>query len=159
MAGVGLFAGALAVVAIDGAALSGQMMAMIVPGAMLGFALDATWLTLAMDRLSKLGHGRQDEGGGKDGERQSLTRRVRGRRLITPTGGQRSNATLAPTARHATARRWRAEPPHDWQPPIRQPMAGPSSTPALLFSLLATTPRRLRTRVNGAGIARRGGKT
>jgi hypothetical protein len=49
LAGVALFSLALAVVAIDGAAVSGQMMAMIVLGAMLGFVLDATWLTLAME--------------------------------------------------------------------------------------------------------------
>ena len=65
LAGVALFFLALAVVAIDGAAVSGQMMAMIVLGAMLGFVLDATWLTVAMDRLSKLGNGRQDEEGGE----------------------------------------------------------------------------------------------
>ena len=65
MAGVALFTLALAVVAIDGAALSGQMMAMLVLGTMLGFVLDATWLSVAMDRLSKLGHRRQ---GGEGGE-------------------------------------------------------------------------------------------
>ena len=64
-AGVALFCLALVVVAIDGAALSGQMMAKIVLGAMLGFVLDAIWLTLATDRLSKLGRGRQDEEGGE----------------------------------------------------------------------------------------------
>jgi hypothetical protein len=65
LAGVALFALALAVVAIDGAALSGQIMAMLVLAAMLGFVLDATWLTLAIDRLSKLGHGRKDDEGGE----------------------------------------------------------------------------------------------
>lgn len=62
MAGVALFAAALAVVAMSGAALSGQVMALLVLGAMLGFVLDATWLTLAVDRLSKLG-GDGEEGG------------------------------------------------------------------------------------------------
>jgi hypothetical protein len=64
LAGVTLFAAALAVVAIEGAALSGQMMAILVLGAMLGFVLDATWLSLAVDRLSKLGH----EPPGEEGE-------------------------------------------------------------------------------------------
>lgn len=64
VAGVALFAAALAVVAISGPALSGQIMAMLVLGAMLGFVLDATWLTLAVDRLSKLGGDGEDEDGG-----------------------------------------------------------------------------------------------
>lgn len=62
-AGVALFAVALVVVAIDGAALGGQMMALLVLATMLGFVLVAAWLSLAMDRLSKFGHGRQDEEG------------------------------------------------------------------------------------------------
>jgi len=65
LAGVALFALALALVAVDGPVLSGQIMAMLVLGATLGFVLDATWLTLAVDRLSKLGHGSQDEKGGE----------------------------------------------------------------------------------------------
>jgi hypothetical protein len=65
LAGIALFALALVVVAIDGAARNGQIMAMLVLGAMLGVVLDATWLTLAVDRLSKLGRGRQDEDGGE----------------------------------------------------------------------------------------------
>jgi hypothetical protein len=63
LAGLALFAVALAVVAIDGAALGGQVMAILVLGTMLGFVLDATWLTLAVDRLSKLGRGHDDEEG------------------------------------------------------------------------------------------------
>jgi hypothetical protein len=63
-AGVALFALVLAVVAIDGAGLSGQTMAILVLGAMLGFVLDATWLTLAVDRLSKLDRGGEDGEGG-----------------------------------------------------------------------------------------------
>lgn len=62
LAGVALFALALAVVAIDGAQMSGQTMSIVVLGAALGFVLDATWLALAVDRLSKLG--RDDEEGG-----------------------------------------------------------------------------------------------
>jgi hypothetical protein len=69
LAGVALFALALGLVARDGAALSGQLMATIVLGAMLGFVLDAAWLTLAVDRLSKLGRdgdgGDDDDGGGR----------------------------------------------------------------------------------------------
>ncbi len=64
LAGIAVFALALAVVAIDGAGLSGQAMAMLVLGAMLGFVLDATWLCVAVDRLSKLGYGSQGEEGG-----------------------------------------------------------------------------------------------
>jgi len=65
LAGVALFALALGLVAMGGADLSGQVMATIVLGAMLGFVLDAAWLTLAVDRLSKLGRdgGDDDEGG------------------------------------------------------------------------------------------------
>jgi hypothetical protein len=64
VAGVAVFTLALAVVAIDGAALSGQAMATIVLAAMLAFVLDAAWLSLALDRLSKLGRrGDDDEGG------------------------------------------------------------------------------------------------
>jgi hypothetical protein len=61
LAGVALFAVALAVVAIDGATLSGQGMATVVLGAMLGLVLDVTWLTFAVDRLSKLGGESDDE--------------------------------------------------------------------------------------------------
>jgi hypothetical protein len=61
--GVALFALALAVVAIDGPALSGQVMSMVVLGAALGFVLDATWITLAVDRLLKLGRGGDDQNG------------------------------------------------------------------------------------------------
>ena len=64
LVGAALFALALAVVAIDGPALSGQTMAMVVLGAGLGFVLDATWITLAVDRLLKLGRGGDDEDGG-----------------------------------------------------------------------------------------------
>lgn len=64
LAGVALFAVALAVVAIDGPALSGQMMSLVVLGAALGFVLDATWLTVAVDRLLKLGGGGDDGDGG-----------------------------------------------------------------------------------------------
>ena len=69
LAGVAVFALALAVVAIDGAGLSGQSMAMLVLGAMLGFVLDATWLSIAADRLSKLGRGSEGEEG-EDGPRR-----------------------------------------------------------------------------------------
>lgn len=65
VAGVALFAAALAVVAIDGAALQGQTMAFVVLGAGLGLALDATWLALAVDRLGKLGRGGEDDDGGQ----------------------------------------------------------------------------------------------
>jgi hypothetical protein len=68
LAGIALFALTLVVVAIDGPALSGQMMAILVLGTMLGFVLDAAWLSLAIDRLSKFGHGRQDEEGGEGWE-------------------------------------------------------------------------------------------
>jgi hypothetical protein len=64
LAGVALFALTLAVVAVYGPALSGQMMAMLMLGGALGLVLDATWLTLAVDRLSKLGRGREDDEGG-----------------------------------------------------------------------------------------------
>ena len=65
LAGVALFALALALVAIDGAALSAQMMAMLVLGAALGFVLDATWLCLAVGWLAKLDHGSEGEEGGE----------------------------------------------------------------------------------------------
>jgi uncharacterized membrane protein YgcG len=69
LAGIALFAVALAVVAIDGSSLSGQVMAMLVLAALLGLVLDATWLCLAVDRLSKRGHGGdgEDGGGGEGG--------------------------------------------------------------------------------------------
>jgi hypothetical protein len=67
LAGVALFAVALALVAIDGAALSASVMATLVLMAMLGVVLDATWLTLAVDRLTKLGDGSEGEEG-EDGE-------------------------------------------------------------------------------------------
>jgi hypothetical protein len=63
LVGVALFALVLAVVAIDGAAMNGQMMAMLILGAMLGFVLDATWLTFAVDRISKLGRDSDDDEG------------------------------------------------------------------------------------------------
>jgi hypothetical protein len=68
VAGVALFALALAVVAIDGVGLSGQTMAILVLGTMLGFVLDATWLTLAVDRLAKLGRGGENGEGGEGWE-------------------------------------------------------------------------------------------
>jgi hypothetical protein len=67
LAGVALFVLALALVAADGAALSGQMMALLVLGAMLGLVLDAAWLTLAVDRLLKLGRGGEGEDGADGG--------------------------------------------------------------------------------------------
>jgi hypothetical protein len=63
LAGVTLFGLALAVVAIDGAALGPQMMAMLMLGAALGFVLDATWLTVAVGWLGKLDHGGDGEEG------------------------------------------------------------------------------------------------
>jgi len=63
VAGIALFALALAVVAVDGPALSGQMLSVIVLGAALGLVLDATWLAVAVDRLARLGRGEDDEGG------------------------------------------------------------------------------------------------
>lgn len=64
LTGVALFVLALAVVAIDGAALDGQTMSIVVLGAALGLVLDATWLALAVDRLLKLSRGGDDEEGG-----------------------------------------------------------------------------------------------
>jgi hypothetical protein len=54
-AGVALFVLALMVVASDGEALSGQSMAVLILGVMLGFVLDSVWLCLTVSRLSKLG--------------------------------------------------------------------------------------------------------
>lgn len=64
LAGLALLAGALAVVAIDGSALNGPMMATVVLGALAGWALDATWLAFAIDRLVTLGQ----DGEGREGE-------------------------------------------------------------------------------------------
>ena len=70
LAGIALFGLALAVVAIDGAALGPQMMATLILGVALGFVLDATWLTVAVGWLGKLDHGSEGEegrgGGGWD---------------------------------------------------------------------------------------------
>jgi len=85
LAGVALFALALAVVAIAGGAVSGQTMAILVLGAMLGFVLDATWLTQAVDRLSKLGRDSEDEDGDGGWENQGLTRCAPGPRPRTPS--------------------------------------------------------------------------
>jgi hypothetical protein len=78
LAGVALFASALVLVASDGAALSGSMMAMLVLGAAQGWVLDATWLCLALDRLAKLGHGSEGEEGegGEGGVGPGLTHRM-----------------------------------------------------------------------------------
>lgn len=65
--GVGLFALSLALVAISGAALGGSMMAMVVLATALGLVLDATWLTLAVDRLGKLDRSEGEEGEGWHG--------------------------------------------------------------------------------------------
>jgi hypothetical protein len=62
LAGLALFAGALALVAMVGPGLSPQTMAMLVLGASLGLVLDATWLTLAVGQLAKLDPGSDDEG-------------------------------------------------------------------------------------------------
>ena len=64
IAGAALFAGTLAVVAIDGEAMSGTTMALLMLGAMLGFALDSLWLSLALGRLIQ----HDDRGEGEDGE-------------------------------------------------------------------------------------------
>ncbi len=63
LAGVALFVLALALVAIDGSALSGSVMAMLVLGAALGWALDAAWICLALDRLAKIDRGSDGEDG------------------------------------------------------------------------------------------------
>jgi hypothetical protein len=63
VAGVMLFVLALALVAAEGAALDGQTMAVLVLGASLGFVLDATWLCLLVDRLSRPGDGSAKDDG------------------------------------------------------------------------------------------------
>ena len=68
LAGVALFASALALVATDGPSLSGSTMAPLVLGAVLGWVFDATWLCLVLDRLAKLSHGSEgEEGDGGEG--------------------------------------------------------------------------------------------
>lgn len=68
VAGIVLLSGALVLVATDGAALSGSMMATLVLGAVGAWVLDGTWLIFAVDRLQTLGHGRDgEEGEGDDG--------------------------------------------------------------------------------------------
>ena len=67
VAGVALFAGALALVAMGGDGMSGPMMALLVLGTMLGFVLDATWLTLALGRLTGDGPGDGEDGDGGNG--------------------------------------------------------------------------------------------
>ncbi|MGH2875042.1 MAG: hypothetical protein ACRDNJ_04235 [Solirubrobacteraceae bacterium] len=64
--GVALLGGALAVVAIEGEALNGPMMAVVVLGALGGWALDATWLTFAIVQLTTLGDGQDGEEGGDE---------------------------------------------------------------------------------------------
>lgn len=68
--GVALLGGALAVVAIDGEALNGPMMAVVVLGALGGWALDATWLTFAIVALTTGGDGNDGDDGGGDGPRR-----------------------------------------------------------------------------------------
>jgi hypothetical protein len=67
LAGVALFVVTIALVAIEGPALSAQVMAILMLAGALGLVLDATWLTLAVAQLGKLDHGSDDddgEGGG-----------------------------------------------------------------------------------------------
>jgi hypothetical protein len=64
LAGIAVCVVGLTVVAIDGAALSGQAMAALMLGVAFGVVLDATWLTFAVAQLAKLDHG----GEGDDGE-------------------------------------------------------------------------------------------
>jgi hypothetical protein len=64
MAGAALFVGALALLAIDGEGMNDTTMALLMLGTMLGFVLDATWLSLALGRLNR--HDDRDEG--EDGE-------------------------------------------------------------------------------------------
>jgi hypothetical protein len=67
LAGVALCVGALLLVAIDGLALSAQVMATLMLAVALVVVLDATWLTVAVAKLGKFDHGGEDdddEGGG-----------------------------------------------------------------------------------------------
>ena len=67
LAGVALCVAGLLVVAVDGAALSGQVLALLMLGVALGVVLDATWLTLAVAQLDKLDRGSEDDDGEGDG--------------------------------------------------------------------------------------------
>jgi hypothetical protein len=67
LAGIGLCAGALVLVAIGGAAMSPQLMATLMLGTALGVVLDATWLTFAVAQLAKRGHGGDDDDEGGEG--------------------------------------------------------------------------------------------
>ncbi|MGH2857468.1 MAG: hypothetical protein ACRDMJ_08275 [Solirubrobacteraceae bacterium] len=64
LAGLTLLGAALALVAVEGAALSGSMMATVILGAAATWALDATWLAFAFDRLRTTRH----DSGGEDDE-------------------------------------------------------------------------------------------
>jgi hypothetical protein len=63
LGGIALCVAALVVVAIDGSALSAQVMATLLMVTALGVVLDATWLTYAVAQLARLGGGDDDEGG------------------------------------------------------------------------------------------------
>jgi hypothetical protein len=68
LAGIGLLGGALAVVAADGPGMSPTTMALVILGAVLAWAVDGWWLSVAIVRLLGLDGSDGDEGGyGWDG--------------------------------------------------------------------------------------------
>ncbi|MGH2916486.1 MAG: hypothetical protein ACRDMX_16030 [Solirubrobacteraceae bacterium] len=68
LAGLLVLAAALALVAVDGLALSGSMMALVILGSLGCWVLDGTWLAFASERLMTLPRGGDaEQGGGGDG--------------------------------------------------------------------------------------------